>query len=544
MNNPIVYVPDIPMDIDEDELATLIQTRVQTSQRMKVHNVKCYSKLGVAIITLFDDNDKNHLVANVQSIVLETDLRTTISFEDKLELDSYIIIDRNAMNIPSVNEVAQHYTKSYKISRICACKTVSDQFPNVFRIAFQKFHELLPAVEVPSFKILGVSATVYSRFDCNFFEDLPLPIEDDEIRSAIAAQIGAKQLSFRSFYVQHNSRTGSGMIVASKSEKKWAKQGFLTINGLNISRKFKLSYRVLVSPVPRDFDINKILNNRLFINYVVSQKLIDDKLVIELQDFDHFKFCLEVGGFGIESEAFIIKPHTVVSDPDSCELDALNWYETKMQDIVPDVTTIIHDYQHPIFRFKWNAQNFLKQMNKAAAIPAKGYDLTKHLLRVTVMLNTIGTLRKKQYIVDDTLVKLKLERIQTIGYSHQSKLFTRKTLSQTDFQTPYPKTTVQVVEEDCLVLYEQLVAKGHRPLLLNMANATSPGGGYRKGDGAQEENIFRRSDYYHSLDGELADRTRSERLYYTPKGELKQLKGFGDFYPMEEFGGIYTAGIT
>ncbi|CAF1539704.1 unnamed protein product, partial [Rotaria sordida] len=29
-----------------------------------------------------------------------------------------------------------------------------------------------------------------------------------------------------------------------------------------------------------------------------------------------------------------------------------------------------------------------------------------------------------------------------------------------------------------------------------MASATRPGGGYRKGDGAQEENLFRRSDYY------------------------------------------------
>ncbi|CAF4704024.1 unnamed protein product, partial [Rotaria magnacalcarata] len=38
-----------------------------------------------------------------------------------------------------------------------------------------------------------------------------------------------------------------------------------------------------------------------------------------------------------------------------------------------------------------------------------------------------------------------------------------------------------------------------------MANQTNPGGGYRKGDGAQEENLLRRSNYYQSLDIEISD---------------------------------------
>jgi uncharacterized protein (TIGR02452 family) len=186
-------------------------------------------------------------------------------------------------------------------------------------------------------------------------------------------------------------------------------------------------------------------------------------------------------------------------------------------------------------------------MKNAEAInqTSGNYDLIRHLLRVTVMLNTIATLRKKKYLIDDDEeVILKLEQMRTIGYDHKSKISSGKKLSQTELKTLYPSTTVKVINEDCLVLYEQLVSKGHRPLLLNMANATNPGGGYRKGDGAQEENIFRRSDYYHSLDGEIADKDRSERIYCTPKYELKPLKGYGGFYPMEEFGAIYTSGIT
>ncbi|CAF5160363.1 unnamed protein product, partial [Rotaria sp. Silwood1] len=72
-----------------------------------------------------------------------------------------------------------------------------------------------------------------------------------------------------------------------------------------------------------------------------------------------------------------------------------------------------------------------------------------------------------------------------------------------------------------------------------MANATNPGGGYRKGDGAQEENLFRRSDYYQSLDSDVADKDRSERLYCTTKCELKQSTTFDEYYPMKELGAIY-----
>ncbi|CAF3705527.1 unnamed protein product [Rotaria sp. Silwood1] len=156
---------------------------------------------------------------------------------------------------------------------------------------------------------------------------------------------------------------------------------------------------------------------------------------------------------------------------------------------------------------------------------SRKYDLNRHLLRVTVMLNTISVLRKKKYNVDREEVKLKLQQLQTISYDHISKLFHGKTISETEFKTAYSLTSVIVSNEDCLVRYEKLVSEGYRPLLLNMANVTSPGGGYSKGDGPQEANIFRRSDYYPSLDLKIVDKDRSERLYCTPKYEIKRPPG-------------------
>jgi uncharacterized protein (TIGR02452 family) len=490
---------------------------------------------------MMNKDDMDHLVSNVQSIVIDPNCGTKISFVRELELDSYIVIDRNISNIPPANELARYYAQAYKISKIPACELVSVQFPTIFHIHLNTFADLVRTVDLPVFKIKAGLATVYPYAEHSFFEDLPTNTNEEKMASAIATQIGENQRLPTSFYVQCNKQAGNAIVLALKSAKKWIMEGHLTIDGRNISKKVKLAYRVLVSPVPQNFDVTRILRHKLFANRVVSHKHINRNFIVELEDPHHYNHCLEMGALSVDGHTMSIKPQVVAS-----ELDAINWYETAMLDMKPDIMTIINDHHHPIFRYKWNAENWIEQMKNAQERnqTSGNYDLIRHLLRVTVMLNTIATLRTKKYLVDDEEVILNLEQMRTIGYDHRSKVSCGKKLSETEFKTPYPSTTVEVINEDCLVLYEQLVAKNHRPLLLNMANPINPGGGYRKGDGAQEENIFRRSDYYHSLDMEIADKDRSERLYCTPKDEIIPYKGYSGFYPMEEFGAIYTSGIT
>ncbi|CAF1372368.1 unnamed protein product [Rotaria sordida] len=542
-----IYIQDIQTNLPENDLEESIRYRIEKTLRIKIDNIKCYLKLGIVVIGLANEDDKMHLLENVVSMVLDPESNTIVKFSDKIELDSYVVVDRNISAELSADDVALRYMQSYRRSNPRPCKLISVQFPNIFEISIPTLDELAKVANSPDFKIDDVFATIYPRCDYSFLEDLPSNISEQKLSTAILTQIGETKLDPTLFYVQYDKETSNAIVLLTKSNKKWAVQSFITINERNISKKIKIAYRVIVSPIPQDVDSDLILKNKLFAGKVVRHSHIRDYLIVELDNMKDYEECIAIGALRIgKNKPMVITPHNIANDPNTTEIDADNWYETEMRAIKPDIVPIMGNHQHPIFHYIWNADNWREQMENLHEIDrhARKYDLDRHLLRVTIMLNTIGILRKKKYNVNGEEVILKLQRLQTILYDHRSKLFGGKTISETDLKTPYSSTDVIVSNDDCLVLYEKLVNEGFKPLLLNMANASSPGGGYRKGDGAQEENIFRRSDYYQSLDLEIADKGRSEKFYCNQKYEVRQPRGFFELYPMEEFGAIYTSGIT
>jgi len=68
------------------------------------------------------------------------------------------------------------------------------------------------------------------------------------------------------------------------------------------------------------------------------------------------------------------------------------------------------------------------------------------------------------------------------------------------FMAPrYTETPIHVLQMDTADAAMDLVRKGYRPLLLNMSNHQTAGGCVKSGSSAQEENLFRRSNYFKSL---------------------------------------------
>jgi uncharacterized protein (TIGR02452 family) len=141
--------------------------------------------------------------------------------------------------------------------------------------------------------------------------------------------------------------------------------------------------------------------------------------------------------------------------------------------------------------------------------------------------------------------KATVEIVNSGGYqlgSTEIKLNNDSIPNQTEFYKAPPKlqengskyeTKFSCIEADCLETAALLLKAELNPCVLNMASAHNPGGGVRNGAGAQEENIFRRTNLFRSL-YQFAD--------YAKEYGVIAVK---DRYPLDDkTGGIYSGGIT
>ena len=90
-------------------------------------------------------------------------------------------------------------------------------------------------------------------------------------------------------------------------------------------------------------------------------------------------------------------------------------------------------------------------------------------------------------------------------------------------------TEVEVVNDDCIIVAKSLKDNGFNPAVLNMASRRNPGGGVLNGAGAQEENIFRRTNLFLSM------------FQFVPYAEEYGLEKSRYQYPLDQnFGAVYT----
>lgn len=106
---------------------------------------------------------------------------------------------------------------------------------------------------------------------------------------------------------------------------------------------------------------------------------------------------------------------------------------------------------------------------------------------------------------------------QQVALNYYPNIATTVKYKENDLLAIKPKRgqlpQVFVLNNDTLDEYVNLLKEGFRPVLLNMACDTNPGGGVIHGCSAQEENIFRRTNYFMTLDKNFYPITEADTIY-------------------------------
>lgn len=177
----------------------------------------------------------------------------------------------------------------------------------------------------------------------------------------------------------------------------------------------------------------------------------------------------------------------------------------------------------------WNAKEWRARFDEA-----KRYRQT-HSVRAEVFQSTVSIVQAGTYISQNKKV---------VGLSNylNPNCITDNVFYNREFATPENSqdndTTYNVVKEDCLAYAKQLFDKDAIDDLcvLNMASASNPGGGVYGGAGAQEEYLFRCSDYYRFL-FQYAISFDCMQYGIPPCSQYR--------YPLDRnFGGIFSHGVT
>ena len=167
---------------------------------------------------------------------------------------------------------------------------------------------------------------------------------------------------------------------------------------------------------------------------------------------------------------------------------------------------------------------WLKQFKEASAAHDR---LELRKLRKEIFQQTIQIIKQKEYSLEGENIQLDNSKIteETVFYTKPKHL----TPSKSDAQTKFA-----VIEADCIETSHLLNKTGYNVCMLNMANRQNPGGAVSSGAGAQEENVFRRSNILLSL---------YQFVDYSNQYRIEKHKEHS--YPLDrETGGVYTKNAT
>ncbi|MBQ8958527.1 MAG: TIGR02452 family protein [Bacteroidales bacterium] len=174
----------------------------------------------------------------------------------------------------------------------------------------------------------------------------------------------------------------------------------------------------------------------------------------------------------------------------------------------------------------WNEHEWITMFGRAKF--REDYEMIRSW-RQGVFQSTLQAVKKGEYMTaHGHIIKLPLNH----EIQNRSKFYFKETHPKPHYSTRY-NTQIAAVNDDCLSFARRVHDVEDEVCVLNMASRRNPGGGVLSGAGAQEEYLFRCSDYFRSL------------YQYAPYASDYDIEKSTFSYPLDRnFGGCFSPGVT
>lgn len=188
----------------------------------------------------------------------------------------------------------------------------------------------------------------------------------------------------------------------------------------------------------------------------------------------------------------------------------------------------------PLNDAEWDAAQWIKDF-KAYSEAVKRFKDRHSMgkirnMRAGVFQHTVSLVKKGGYTMDGRDYKFAEEDAQRMI---QGTCFYDSPLDASSRPSSDYETVFTVENADCLTVAKGLKDRGYNIAVLNMASRQNPGGGVLNGAGAQEENLFRRTNLFLSM------------FQFARYANQYGLDMHRKQYPLDRnFGGIYTSDAT
>ncbi len=187
----------------------------------------------------------------------------------------------------------------------------------------------------------------------------------------------------------------------------------------------------------------------------------------------------------------------------------------------------------PLGDFAWSSGSW-KFLYESLSKDLKSYPNDDRLgsemrfMRKDVYMHTLFVVQKGYYFSEDDC---KIDLPDDKNMIENTKFYSGKINSKS--KSNLYETEITVENLDSLIAAKNLLDEGYNPVVLNMANRQKPGGGVYSGAGAQEENLFRRTNLFRSL------------YQFSDLAKMYNIPMSTNSYPMDRnFGGIYSPDVT